>query len=375
MLVITGACRITGGIATTNLNILHALIDLVRENIIRLTVLSYLEREDDRPSFLPDSVSFKGFQSQKLTIAGSLLHAALKRPVFIFDHVTLALPVLPFAMTGAVKTIIFAHGSESWKLIRKTSSWSFKYASLCLTNSRYTLNKMRQKIPGFNGHACPLGLSPEFHINTKIPANNPDDIELEAADGEIHILTETVLLLVARLDSSEGQKGHRALIHVMPELIKEFPDVQLVFPGPGNDRKNLKELARQKGVASAVFLPGFVSIETLQRLYRHCYAFVMPSKQEGFGLVYLEAMNYAKPCVGCFDDGAEDVIVHGETGYLVHDPHNHKELLEVLRALLSDVEHTHALGKKGFERLHANFTSRHFQARIKEHITSILLWA
>ncbi len=50
----------------------------------------------------------------------------------------------------------------------------------------------------------------------------------------------------------------------------------------------------------------------LEQLYSQCYAFVVPSKQEGFGLVHLEAMNFGKPCVGCFDDGAADVNVDGE---------------------------------------------------------------
>ena len=58
--------------------------------------------------------------------------------------------------------------------------------------------------------------------------------------------------------------------------------------------------------------------------------------QGGFGLVYLEAMNYAKPCVGCFGDGGEDVIVDGETGLLVHDPNDAQELQQVLIELLED---------------------------------------
>ena len=124
------------------------------------------------------------------------------------------------------------------------------------------------------------------------------------------------------MDQREGKKGHRDLINVLPALLGEFPEVQVVLPGPGDDRNNLQALAQRKGVAPSVFLPGFVSTETLRSLYRDCYAFVLPSQQEGFGLAYLEAMNYAKPCVGCYDQGAEDVIVHGESGFLVHDPHN-----------------------------------------------------
>ena len=79
-----------------------------------------------------------------------------------------------------------------------------------------------------------------------------------------------------------------------------------------------------------------VPVELLSRLYSRCFAFVMPSLQEGFGLVYLEAMNYAKPCLGCSDQGTEDVIVPGETGVLVRDPGDDDELAGGIESLLAD---------------------------------------
>jgi phosphatidylinositol alpha-1,6-mannosyltransferase len=368
----TAACGMPGGIATWNLNILRALVDLVKDYDARLTILSFLEQQNDRPDFLPSWVKFSAFQGDKLRFAGALLGMARQQPVYCFDHVTLALPVLPLAAGCIVKTIIFAHGSESWKRIRHTSCWSIQCASLCLANSHFTLRKMRERIPKFNGVACPLGLSPAFFLNGEFLTNLVEPITLRAADGETRPLSNQVLLLVARMDSRERQKGHGQLISLLPTLLQAFPDVQLVFPGPGDDRQNWQGLAQRLGVAYAVFLPGFVPIETLKQLYQQCYALVMPSKQEGFGLVYLEAMNYAKPCVGCFDDGAEDVIVHGKTGYLVRDPNDARELCGVLGRLLRDPEHAQQLGKRGFERLHKHFTAEHVQARLREQIGKVL---
>ena len=185
-------------------------------------------------------------------------------------------------------------------------------------------------------------------------------------------LARQYLLLVARMDASEGEKGHRILIDVLPALLNEFPHLQVVFPGPGNDRQNIQRLAQRQGVASSVILPGFVSTETLRALYHHCYAFVMPSTQEGFGLAYLEAMNYAKPCVGSHDQGAEDIIVHGETGFLLHDPSNAQELLGVLRQLLRHPELAQKLGCAGFKRLQDDFTSHHYRQRLKGQIARVL---
>src|SRR5262249_34892970 len=155
---------------------------------------------------------------------------------------------------------------------------------------------------------------------------------------------------------------------IWPAVAREFPAAQLVFAGEGDNKSKLEELAREGGTGSSIFLIGPNTSAMLEKLYSHCYGFVMPSKQEGFGLVYLEAMNYGKPCVGCFDDGAEDVIVNEQTGLLVRDPNDEAELLGVLRKLLQDEGRAREMGERGFARLHEQFTSRHIQNRIKQHI-------
>lgn len=368
----TGASGIPGGIANFNLNKLHALVSLAQERRIELTVLSFLENNTDRPDFLPDWVNFKAFEGNKLKLSFNLLRYAIKKPLFCFDHVTLALPLLPLVVTGIVKTVIFANGSEAWRGMRQTSQFLFKHATLCLAISEFILSKMKERIPQFNGKVCLLGLSPEFPLNQELPLASSNPIEIQSTDGQKYRLGDRVLLLVARMDSAERQKGHYALLKILPILLQEYPDVQLVFPGPGEDRMNLEQLAHRLGVASSVFFPGYISVQMLESLYQHCYAFVMPSKQEGFGLVYLEAMNYGKPCVGCFDDAAEEVIVHRQTGLLVRDPKQPEQLLDVLYTLLQNPAQAKIMGRNGFERLHSYFTSQQVQERIKLHIATVL---
>ena len=96
------------------------------------------------------------------------------------------------------------------------------------------------------------------------------------------------------------------------------------------------------------------------------------ANRKGSAFVYLEAMNYAKPCVGCFDDGGEEVIVDGVTGMLVRDPNDPPKVLQVLCTLLGDPERARRLGANGFDRLHAQFTTRQFQKRVKNEIRAVL---
>ena len=370
--VISGARTHPGGIAAVNLNLLIALCELVEEHGISFGVLSLCERDGDRPDFLPDSVPFRGFADSKVATARALLGRTAARPLFFFERVGLAAPLLPLAASGLARSVLFAHSPENWHDMRKVDLWSIQAAELIITNSRFTLNKMREAVSRFHGVACPLGLSPAFKLNERPPEPNGETMQLEAVDGERRALGGRVLLLVGRMYSIEGMKGHRELIRILPALEARFPGVQLVFPGTGDDRPRIAQLARDTGVASSVFIPGHVPAEVLDRLYRLCYGFVMPSRQEGFGLVYLEAMNWAKPCVGCFDDGAEDVIVHRETGLLLRDPRDPQELELVLGALLEDPERARGFGRRGFERLRTNFTAEAFRERFKACFTPLL---
>lgn len=371
----TGSAGLHGGIATANLNILRALTDLAREHQLGFAVLSYLEPDRDRPDWLPDWVEFRGFDGNKWDFSHRLLRTSLQSSLVCFDHVTLALPVLPYAALRLTQTVIFAHGSEAWKRIRRTSRWSLRVAALCLTNAEYTLKRMRACLPPFRGAACPLGLSPLFTETVSRVAIPDSSLEFEAADGATHVLGPRCLLITARMDAHEREKGHRELIRVLPDLKRDVPDVQLICVGPGDDRPALQQLAQRHSVAASVFFPGYMPLATLQALYRHCYALVMPSRQEGFGLAYLEAMHYAKPCVGCFNQGAEDIIAHGETGLLVHDPQDAPSLLRVLQDLLACPSYAQWLGQNGYKRLQREFTARHHQARLKAQLKGLIACA
>jgi glycosyltransferase involved in cell wall biosynthesis len=372
--VITGAAATTGGIATQNLNNLRALVALTEARGMGLAVLSMHEKDVDRPSFLPAGATFRGFSGNKRRLAASLAMEGIRkgRKLMVFDHVTLALPVLPHVMSGLVRTVVFAHGSESWRRVRRSSRWSFRHASLTLANSEFTRSRMLEC--GIHGRveACPLGLSPDAVLNLSVPALPSTSMELEAVDKSVHAIGPRMLLLVARMHPGEREKGHDEILNVWPAVLQKFPDAQLVFAGPGEDRPRLAQKALEMGVGSTVFLPGRVPAEMLQNLFHRCYAHVMPSRQEGFGLVHLEAMNFGKPCVGCHNDGAADVIVNEETGLLVENPGNPEELTGVLLRLLGDEQLAARMGAAGSARLHERFTAEHVQDRVRRMIEEVL---
>lgn len=123
------------------------------------------------------------------------------------------------------------------------------------------------------------------------------------------------ILSVARLTRHDRAKGIVSVIEALSTV--EDRDLHYVVAGSGDDVPFLRETAERHGIAHRVHFPGAVSDEHLRALYRTCMAFVLPSGQEGFGIVFLEAMYFGAPVIAAREKGAVDVVQDGETGLLV----------------------------------------------------------
>jgi phosphatidylinositol alpha-1,6-mannosyltransferase len=139
------------------------------------------------------------------------------------------------------------------------------------------------------------------------------------------------------------------------------PDARLWIVGEGDDVPRLQGLARELGVEAAVRFHGRVSDAELGALYRRASLFAMPSRQEGFGLVYAEAMWHGLPCIGSTVDAAGEVIVDGETGRLV--PYGDAPATaDAVAALLADPVRARAMGEAGQKRARERFGYERFRA-------------
>ncbi|NBS14488.1 MAG: glycosyltransferase family 4 protein [Verrucomicrobia bacterium] len=214
---------------------------------------------------------------------------------------------------------ISAHGVEVWGLPRGLTRNGLLASDTILPVSEYTRNRLMSE----------LGLPAErFAIihNTfdeKIFAPGPRRTDLR----ERYRLRpqDRLLLCVSRMEASEQYKGYRQIIQVMPALVKKIPGLKFMIVGRGSDRNNMERLARRLGVGDHVIFAGYVSSDELPHHYRLADAFAMPSKREGFGIVYLEAMGCGKRCLGGNKDAARDALRNGELGVLV-DPDDLQDL-------------------------------------------------
>jgi phosphatidylinositol alpha-1,6-mannosyltransferase len=142
-----------------------------------------------------------------------------------------------------------------------------------------------------------------------------------------------LLLTVSRLAASERYKGHEAIFAALPALRARYPSLVHVVAGDGDDRTRLEQRARQlAGGPDAVRFLGFVREAELVDLYRLADLYVMPSTQEGFGIVFLEAAACGLPVIGGIGGGSVDAITE-EIGMIV-DPSDQKALVDAVVHLL-----------------------------------------
>jgi phosphatidylinositol alpha-1,6-mannosyltransferase len=146
-----------------------------------------------------------------------------------------------------------------------------------------------------------------------------DDSERKAFRSEFDYQEDDILLLtVGRLDPSERSKGHDRVIRVLPDLLRDYPTLKYVIVGEGGDAVRLRALAEKLGVAGVVRFTHYR--KDLRACYSACDVFVMPSTQEGFGIVFLEALACGLPVVAGGVDGSASATLWGEVGYLC-DPY------------------------------------------------------
>ena len=157
-----------------------------------------------------------------------------------------------------------------------------------------------------------------------------------------------LLLTVGRL---VRRKGHAAVIGVLPELLREFPDVAYLVVGTGPEEERLRHLAGDMRVSGAVVFAGRLPREDLVDCYAACDIFVQPNREledgdtEGGGIVFLEAAALGKPVIAGRAGGTGDSVVDGETGFRV-DAAAPGELLGTLRRILRDPSLAARLGER-----------------------------
>lgn len=149
-----------------------------------------------------------------------------------------------------------------------------------------------------------------------------------------------------------------------PALLKAFQDVLIAHPDA-----NLTIVGAQPPVnTSAIKVLGPLPFEGVQREYRKASIFCLPTRLEPFGIVFVEAMSHALPIVATHIGAIPDMVIEGESGYLVA-PDDADGLSQALLALLADPAKCKRFGERGQRLAFKRYNWQNVGAIMREHIT------
>jgi teichuronic acid biosynthesis glycosyltransferase TuaC len=150
-------------------------------------------------------------------------------------------------------------------------------------------------------------------------------------------------------------KGIDLNLRAVARLRDKYPTIRYVVIGDGSEKSKLKALTRKLGIEDRVTFLGRLPHQEAMQHMAACDIFSLPSWEEGFGVVYLEAVAHGKPVIACRGEGIEDVVTHGETGLLVK-PKAVDSLVEAIRFLLDHSDKAKAIGERARELILTNYT-------------------
>ena len=156
--------------------------------------------------------------------------------------------------------------------------------------------------------------------------------------------SQRYILSVANL---EKWKGLDVLIRAFKAVAEEVSGVILLIAGDGPERNNLVDLAAKLGMSSRIVFAGSVGHDEIVPLFQNCEFFVLPSRVEPFGIVFLEAFACRKAVIGTNVGGIPEFVKHYYNGLLI-DCDNVDGLRDGMKLLLKDQALREKLASNGY---------------------------
>lgn len=250
--------------------------------------------------------------------------------------------------------VVSVHGLDAYSTVQvsgRAGRWCRRISQHTYMESRRVIcisERVREKVlegVGQNTRTSVVynGVDPEMFV----PPSQPEP-------------SRTLILSVGNLIQI---KGHELLIRSVASLSAEFPSLELEIIGSGPDHRRLQKLSERLECSDRVRFVGRKSRRETAAAMEYCTVFALPSRYEGLGCVYLEAMSAGKPVIGCRGQGIAEIIQQGSNGFLI-GPDNERELTLVLSMLLRDEQRRRNMGRAARETILEGFTLEHQAERL-----------
>lgn len=261
--------------------------------------------------------------------------------------------------------LIFSHGTDvavlgSMKDKRKKAMQIARGAEQIVVNSESLKQRLLKVFPEFGSKTTVLYPCPDNDFFTP-----PSDEELEKMEHLYALEGKKVILTVSRM--AEG-KGFPLLINHMSEVLKKVPNLVWMIVGDGPKREEIFDLIQKSYLQNIVRYMGEVPHAEIKKYYYLADIFILlthPDKQgreEGLGLVFLEAAATSLPTVAGRSGGVEEAVLHSKTG-LVVDAYNTVEVTSAISEFINNPEFAEQMGANARKRVEEQF---HWSEQLKK---------
>lgn len=201
---------------------------------------------------------------------------------------------------------------------------------------------------------CQLGENElaRLHDQTNNLANN---LAKNQAKNQENGLDDNKAIRMISVSNLKKTKGIDLNLQALAALVHKYPNIQYIIVGDGEERRNLEALTDSLGLRSHVVFMGRLPHSEAIKQMAAADLFSLPSWQEGFGVVYIEAMALGVPVIGVRGEGIEDVVISGQNGLLV-EPRNVEDLSEAMDNLLSRRDYAGTLAEAGRDTVLKGYT-------------------
>ncbi len=233
----------------------------------------------------------------------------------------------------------------SGECCERVSQFVYRSASRVICISDRVANQVRQKATA--------------SVNTSVIYNGVDP---ELFSPAANNLPAGTILSIGNLIPI---KGHELLLRALAALQQRYPNLSCEIIGDGPERSRLTGLAGELNIAGKVRFLGRQSRNQVVDAMRRCAVFALPSRYEGLGCVYLEAMSAEKPVIACREQGIEEIIRHATNGWLV-GPDDLPGLIDGLSQLLQSNQLRQQMGAAARRTILQGLTLAHQAGRLAE---------
>ena len=306
----------------------------IPNSIKEILVYSMYDATADVNEKYISSSLFKGFYQQKLSFSTAAIQKGIHSKIVILSHINLlSLGCIIKLLSPQTKLVLLAHGIEVWEPLSAIRKWMLTKCDRVICVSEFTKNAILAITKISDKKVLVLNNCLDPFLPAPITTGKNKDLQKKYGLKQ----HDVVLITLTRLSSKELYKGYDHVLGCLKNLSTLYPNIKYLIIGRYDEAEKVRLdiIIEKNQLKDHVIFTGYIMDIEIAEHYNLADMYVMPSKKEGFGIVFIEAMYYGLPVIAGNKDGSVDALLNGKLGYLV-DPDNKAAVSNAIETVINN---------------------------------------